>query len=182
MLCFAYMKIITDSTEAEARAKYAKYFSQVSDEGALAMLCGWTGVDFSQYDPDLPIEYIETNSVYTILYDFTAGDPSRTWTIRDVARFMGIGGAGPVIVGVPEQLADQLEEWVAAGVDGLKVAYATLPGTFEDFIEGVVPVLQRRGRMQTSYRPGTLRKKLFEGRRTTYAGAASSGSMPAAMG
>jgi hypothetical protein len=57
-----------------------------------------------------------------------------------------------------------LEEWVAAGVDGLNVAYATLPGTFEDFIEGVVPVLQRRGRMQTSYRPGTLRQKLFEGR------------------
>jgi len=57
-----------------------------------------------------------------------------------------------------------LEEWVAAGVDGLNVAYATLPGTFEDFIEGVVPVLQRHGRMQTSYRPGTLRKKLFESR------------------
>lgn len=164
VLCFAYMKIITGSTEAEARAKYDEYFSQVSDEGALAMLCGWTGVDFSQYDPDKPIEYIETNAVRTILHSFTAGDPSRTWTIRDVARFVGIGGAGPVIVGAPEQIADQLEDWVAAGVDGFNVAYATLPGTFADFIDGVVPVLQRRGRMQTSYRPGTLREKLFEGR------------------
>jgi long-chain alkane monooxygenase len=57
-----------------------------------------------------------------------------------------------------------LEDWIAAGVDGFNVAYATVPGTFEDFIDGVVPVLQRRGRMQTSYRPGTLREKLFEDR------------------
>ena len=84
--------------------------------------------------------------------------------MRDVASFVGIGGAGPVLVGAPEQIADQLEDWIAAGVDGFNLAYATLPATFEDFVEGVVPVLQKRGRMQTSYRAGTLREKLFEGR------------------
>lgn len=95
---------------------------------------------------------------------FTAADPTRTWTLRDVAKFVGIGGAGPVLVGAPEQIAEQLEEWIAAGVDGFNLSCATLPATFVDFIEGVVPVLQKRGRMQTSYRPGTLREKLFEGR------------------
>ncbi len=164
VLCFAYMKIITGSTEAEARAKYDEYFSQVSYEGALALLCAWTGIDFSQYEPDQPIEYIETNAVRTVLHSFTAGDPSRTWTLRDVAHFIGIGGAGPVLVGAPEQIADQLEDWIAAGVDGFNLSYATLPATFEDFIDGVVPVLQKRGRMQTRYQPGTLREKLFEGR------------------
>ena len=84
--------------------------------------------------------------------------------MRDIARYVGIGGAGPVLVGAPEQIADQLEEWIAAGVDGFNLAYATLPASFEEFIDGVVPVLQRRGRMQTGYRDGTLREKLFPAR------------------
>ena len=146
------------------RAKYAEYFSQVSYDGALALLWDWTGIDFAQYDPDQPIEYIETNAVRTVLHSFTAGDPGRTWTLRDVASFVGIGGAGPVLVGAPEQVADQWEDWIAAGVDGFNLAYATRPATFEEFVACVVPVLQKRGRTQTSYRAGTLREKLFEGR------------------
>ncbi len=164
VLCFAYMKVITGSTEAEARAKYDEYYQQVSYEGALALLCGWSGVDLSQYEPDQPVEYIETNAVRTFLHSFTVADPNRKWTMRDIANYVGIGGAGPVLVGAPEQIADQLEEWVAAGVDGFNLAYATLPGSFEDFIDGVAPVLQRRGRMQKEYRPGSLREKLFAGR------------------
>ncbi len=162
--CFAYMKVVTGSTEAEARMKYDEYYDQVSYEGALALLCGWSGIDLSKYEPDQPVAYIETNAVRTFLHSFTAGDPSRIWTMRDIARYVGIGGAGPVLVGAPEQIADQLEEWIAAGVDGFNLAYATLPGSFEEFIDGVVPVLQKRGRMQKAYRDGTLREKLFAGR------------------
>lgn len=164
VLCFAYMKIITGGSEAEARAKYDEYLSQVSYEGAMALLCAWTGIDFSHYEPDQPIEYIDTNAVRTVLHSFTAGDSSRRWTLRDVARFVGIGGAGPVLVGAPEQIADTLEEWVAQGIDGFNLSYATLPRSYEDFIDAVVPVLQRRGRMQTEYQGGTLREKLFPGR------------------
>ena len=47
------------------------------------------------------------------------------------------------------------------GVDGFNMAYATIPGTFEDFVDAGVPVLQRRGRMQREYGEGTLREKLF---------------------
>lgn len=162
--CFAYMKVITGSTEAEARAKCDEFYGQISDDGAMALLCAWTGVDFSRYEPDQPIEYIETNAVRTVLHGFTAGDPDRVWTLRDVARFVGIGGAGPVLVGAPEQIADQLADWVDAGVDGFNLSYMTLPEGFEEFVDGVVPVLQRRGRMQTGYRPGSLREKLFPGR------------------
>jgi FMN-dependent oxidoreductase (nitrilotriacetate monooxygenase family) len=163
VLCFAYMKIITGGTEAEARAKYDEYYGQVSYDGALALLCGWSGIDLSQYEPDQPVAYIETNAIRTLLHSFTAGDPSRRWTMRDIARYVGIGGAGPVLVGAPEQIADQLENWIAAGIDGFNLAYATLPGSFEEFIDGVVPVLQQRGRMQNGYRDGTLREKLFPG-------------------
>ncbi len=161
VLGFAYMKIITGGTEAEARAKYDEYLGQVSYEGALALLCGWSGLDLSQYDPDQPIAYVETNAVRTFLHSFTIGDPSRQWTMRDIARYVGIGGAGPVLVGAPEQIADQLEHWITGGVDGFNLAYSTMPGSFVDFIDGVVPVLQQRGRMQRDYAEGTLREKLF---------------------
>jgi long-chain alkane monooxygenase len=161
ILCFAYMKVITGSTEAEAKAKYDEYFEQVSYDGALALLCGWSGMDLSQYEPDQPVEYIETNAIRTFLHSFTQGDPNRMWTMRDIANYVGIGGAGPVLVGAPEQIADELEEWIDAGIDGFNMSYATLPSTFEDFIDGVVPILQKRGRMQTEYQEGTFREKLF---------------------
>ena len=73
-----------------------------------------------------------------------------------------MGGVGPVLVGTPEQIADQPEAWTEVGVDGFNLSYSTMPNSYVDFIEGVVPVLQRRGRMQSSYRGGTLRQKLFE--------------------
>ena len=109
--------------------------------------------------------YIETNAIRTIVHGFTEADPSRKWTLRDLAKYVGIGGAGPVLVGTPEQLADTFQEWVRAGVDGFNLAYAITPGTFAVFIEGVVPVLLKRGLMQKEYQEGTLREKLFGGGR-----------------
>ncbi|MBL6749751.1 MAG: LLM class flavin-dependent oxidoreductase [Nevskia sp.] len=161
VLGFAYMKVIAGGTEAEARAKYNEYFEQISYDGALALMCGWSGLDLSGYDPDQPVEYVDTNAIRTMLHSFSSADPSRRWTVRDIVRYVGIGGAGPVLVGTPEQIADQLEDWVAAGVDGFNLAYSTMPGSFEDFVEGVVPVLQKRGRMQSGYAEGSLREKLF---------------------
>jgi alkanesulfonate monooxygenase len=66
-----------------------------------------------------------------------------------------------VLVGSYQQVADQLETWLAAGIDGFNLAYSISPGSFEDFIVGVVPLLQKRGLMQTDYAPGTLREKLY---------------------
>jgi len=161
ILFFAYVKVITGDTEAAARRKYDEFFEQINYDGGLALLSGWSGLDFGKFDPDQPLEYIETNAVRTLVHAFTEADPNRKWTIRDLARFVGIGGAGPVLVGAPEQIADSLQEWVQAGVDGFNLAYTITPGSFADFIEGVVPVLQRRGLMQTDYAEGTLREKLF---------------------
>ena len=65
------------------------------------------------------------------------------------------------MIGTPEQIADELELWAAEGVGGFNIVYALLPGTFVDFIDHVVPVLQARGLMQRDYAAGTLRDKLF---------------------
>lgn len=91
---FAYLKVITGDTEAAARRKYDEFFEQISYDGALALLSGWSGIDFGQFEPDQPLEYIETNAIQTIVHGFTAADPSRKWTMRDLAKYVGIGGGG----------------------------------------------------------------------------------------
>jgi len=157
----AYVKVITGGSEAEALRKYDAFYENISYDASMALLSGWSGIDFGDYAPDQPLEYIETNAVRTLVHGFTAADPSRRWTLRDLAKYVGIGGAGPVLVGAPEQIADQLETWIAAGADGFNLAYAVTPGSFIDFVDGVVPVLQRRGLVQKEYTPGTLRQKIY---------------------
>jgi FMN-dependent oxidoreductase (nitrilotriacetate monooxygenase family) len=161
ILFFMYLKVITGDTEAAARRKYDEFSEQVSYDGALALLSGWAGIDFGQFDPDQPLQYIETNAVRTLMHAFARADQSHKWTLRDLAKFVGIGGGGPVLVGAPEQIVDTFQEWIRAGVDGFNLAYAITPGTYIDFVEGVVPVLQKRGLMQTEYQEGTLREKLL---------------------
>ncbi len=161
LLFFMFLKVITGGTEAEARRKYDDFLEYVDYEGGLALLGGWTGVDFSRFEPDQPVEYIETNAIRSLLQGFTQSGSSRKWTVRDVAKAVGIGGGGPVVVGAPDQVVDDLMQWVRAGADGFNLAYMITPGTFKDFIDGVVPVLQRRGLMQTEYGEGTFREKLF---------------------
>ena len=93
---------------------------------------------------------------------FSKADPSRKWTVCEAAKFIGLGGRGPVIVGSPAQVADQLEAWLDdTGIDGFNLAFAVMPETFSDVVEFVVPELQRRGRYRHSYTEGTLREKLF---------------------
>jgi len=66
-----------------------------------------------------------------------------------------------LMVGTPNDVADQMEDWFKSGAcDGFVLWPTHSPGMFEDFARMVVPVLQKRGLMQTEYREGTLREKL----------------------
>jgi long-chain alkane monooxygenase len=160
ILFFLYAKVITADSEAAVKRKHDEYLSNVRYEGALALLSGWAGIDFGAYDLDKPLEYVETNAVRTLMQSFIGRDSESRWTLRELVKLVGLSGGGPLLMGTPEQLADTLEGWVRAGVDGFNLAYMVTPGSFLDFIEGVVPILQKRGVMQTEYQEGTLREKL----------------------
>jgi len=57
---------------------------------------------------------------------------------------------------------DEMESWVReADVDGFNLAYAVYPDGYTDFVELVIPEMQRRGIYKADYRPGTLREKLY---------------------
>ena len=162
ILMFSMFTIILGRTEAEAKAKYADYRSHISPEGALTLMSGWTGVDFSTYDLDQQVRHVENDAGRTAMDNITRADPDRVWTVREVAQHVGIGGIGPVVVGTPEKVADAIEAWFdQTDVDGLNVPFAVSPGDFEDISDMLVPELARRGRYKEAYRPGTLREKLF---------------------
>ncbi|RZI51455.1 LLM class flavin-dependent oxidoreductase [Aeribacillus pallidus] len=159
---FALFTPIVGRTEEEAWAKYEELSQYISYEGALSLLGGWSGVDFSKYDPDQEIEYIDTNAIKSVLESLTKASPNKKWTVRELANFAGIGGMGPVVVGTPKQIADTFEEWIEdTDIDGFNLAYAITPGTFKDFVDLVIPELQQRGVVKKEYEEGTLREKLF---------------------
>ncbi len=125
-------------------------------------MSGWTGIDFSQYDLDEPIRYIRNEAVHSAVESFTVADPDRVWTVREIAEWAAIGGLGPVFVGSPGQVADQMEGWVNdTDIDGFNLAYAVTPETFIDIVDLLVPELQRRGIYKREYADGTLREKLY---------------------
>jgi alkanesulfonate monooxygenase len=162
ILMFSMMTIILGSTEAEAKAKYADYRRHISAEGALALMSGWTGVDFSALALDQEVRHVQNDAGRSAMDNVTRADPDRVWTVREVAEHVGIGGAGPVIVGTPEKAANEIEAWFeATDVDGLNVPFAISPGDFEDISEMLVPELTRRGCYKAAYNKGTLREKLF---------------------
>ncbi len=166
VLIYGQALIVTAPTEAEAQAKLADLQAHVDLDAALALLSGWTGVDFSRYPLDATIDYLDTEAGRTALASFSSADPTRRWTVGEAAAFIGLGGRGPVLVGDPAQVADQLIAWQdATGLDGFNLTYALAPETFRDVVALIVPELQRRGRYRPpsapSSAPVTLRENLF---------------------
>jgi hypothetical protein len=82
-------------------------------------------------------------------------------TLRDVGKWYAQGVLLPQFVGTAEQVADQIEEsFKAREADGFMVSVAQTPGTFNDFVDSVVPELQHRGLFRTEYTGNTLRAHL----------------------
>ena len=159
---YAMLSVVVDETEEKAQEKYREYLSYVNLEASQAIIGGWSGVDLSQFDEDEALNYIKTDSIQSFLTPFTLQSKDKKWTREEIAKHCALGGMGDVIVGSPESVADQLETWVdEGGLDGINLAYHVSPGSFEDFVEYVVPELQKRGRYRTEYEGSTLRESLY---------------------
>ena len=158
ILFFQGITPVVGSTESEAKAKEAEYIEQVSTEGALAHLSGGVGVDMGVVDLDQPLSTLDPQGMRGYVKSLIESAPDKKRSFRDLIRNRM---AGRFLTGTPEQIADSLEEWQKKGVDGFNLVYSVTPGSFVDFIDGVVPVLQSRGLVQRGYSPGPLREKIF---------------------
>jgi FMN-dependent oxidoreductase (nitrilotriacetate monooxygenase family) len=163
LVILTMITIITDTTPKAARDKYQDYLGYVSEEGALALMSGWTGLDFGAMRPDEIVRFSDkADAMTSALEAFTTADPDRTWTVGEIARHAVIGGRSPVLIGSGIEIAEDLRGWVEdTGVDGFNLAYALTPGSFADVADLVVPELQTRGLYKHDYASGTLREKLF---------------------
>ncbi|KQW65537.1 5,10-methylene tetrahydromethanopterin reductase [Phenylobacterium sp. Root77] len=159
---FSLITVITAATDEEAQAKAEDYRQYVSASGALALLAGWTGIDFSK--PELVgASAAGSNSIQTAAAAFTKGGASEHQNLDSVANSVALGGGGPVLVGSAKTIADELESWATeCDLDGFNLAYALMPETFADIVDHLVPELQHRGLFKKDYAKGTYREKLFK--------------------
>ena len=152
--------MIVGGTEEEAQRKARDIDGQLQVEALLVSRSDQLKYDLKGLDPDARLDGLDFS---TQPADFRAkfeGFRAEGLTLAQAMR----KSATRRVIGTPEQIADVFARWQEAGVDGWNLSYATTPGSFVEFIEGVVPELQRRGMVQTDYAPGTYREKLFPGR------------------
>lgn len=151
------LSFVIGDTEQEAKEKFEYYQQFVSSDGYAAH-SAIVDPDGRVYSADTPLNEIQTNTAHGFLDHLRQHIVDREPTVGDLSiqRLKDT-----VVVGTPEQIADSLELWQAAGVDGINVINWVIPGSFEEFADKVLPVLRERGLAQSEYADGTLRKKLF---------------------
>lgn len=157
------VSIYVAETKEKAYAKYEELQQLITPEIGLDFLADYLGVDLSQHDLDgpLPKDIPPTN-----------GNRSRQQLIIELAErenltirqlYLRIAGSRGhrIIFGSPSEIADQLIEWVdQEAADGFNLMPPYFPGGFTDFIDLVIPELQKRGVFRTEYEGKTLRENL----------------------
>jgi FMN-dependent oxidoreductase (nitrilotriacetate monooxygenase family) len=153
--------VVVGETEDAAKAKRAKLDSLVHYANAIGSLSTALGVDASAFDPDGPLPEIpETETSKSGRERAIRLARRETLTVRQLAQRLG-GYAGLAMVGTPAMIADQMQHWLETeACDGFNVMFPYLPAGLEDFVDHVVPELQRRGIYRRDYEGVTLRENL----------------------
>ena len=154
---------VVAATQAEAQDKYNTLQSLIQEPVGIAILehtIGVKGLDKYPLDGPIP-EMGDTNgplSRQRLLLEQGRRDKLTLWQLC-------LANAGPrghvLSIGTPSQVADEMEHWFKDGAaDGFNVMPAWLPGSLKDFVDLVIPELQRRGLFRTEYEATTLRGNL----------------------
>lgn len=153
--------VIVGSSLDEAKEKRARLDGLVNYDSGIAALSIAIGQDARAFDPDGPLPDIpETNASKSGRERVIALARREKLTVRQLAGRLG-GYGGLAMMGTPAMIADQMEEWFTTGAcDGFNVMFPYLPGGLDDFVDKVVPELQRRGLFRTEYEGPTLRDNL----------------------
>ena len=154
--------VVTGDTDEEARAKRALLDSLVHPDSGIANLSIALGCDASQFDLDAPLpeDIPESNASKSGRERVIARARRDNLTVRQLAQIAGSYG-GLAMVGTPKTIADQMEEWFFGNAcDGFNIMFPWVPGGLDDFVDRVVPELQRRGLFRREYEGRTLRENL----------------------
>ncbi|HEV8679418.1 MAG TPA: LLM class flavin-dependent oxidoreductase [Stellaceae bacterium] len=151
---------IIGRTEEEAKEKLDKLQSGLTPSNALVLVSGRIGYDVTGYPLDGPVPAPPPGETGSQTFHKVLADAARNqnMTLRDLYNLTAAARGHWVICGTPVQIADTLEEWFVAGAaDGFNILPPYFPGAFVDFVDLVVPELQRRGLFRHEYTGTTLR-------------------------
>lgn len=155
---------VLGGTEAEAKANYEDLQSLVHPAVAWSILQRhYEGIDLSGHSLDdvAPLPPADTNgskSRQKLISDLVAREQP---TFRELYRAIATARGHRTVVGTPEQIADAIQEWFDQGAaDGFNIMPPVLPAALTDFVDQVVPILQKRGLFRTRYEGATLRENL----------------------
>jgi alkanesulfonate monooxygenase SsuD/methylene tetrahydromethanopterin reductase-like flavin-dependent oxidoreductase (luciferase family) len=154
------LSFVVGGTVAEAQRNSRELDEWIDDDAVIAQFGGSIGIDLGQFDPDSPLDDLHGVGVQSLisLLRGVAGD--RPATLRDVVATRKRTRK----VGTPEQIADRIEQWYQAGVDGISISNALRPDDYRNFAEEIAPILANRGLIaadRAGDTPASLRRNLF---------------------
>lgn len=155
---------IIGATEAQARQRRDELVDLIPWDYSLTRVAGTLGIPAERLSLDAPLPDnlpLPANGNHTFFRATVALAQRQNLTVRALIRELAGGGGHRVIVGTPEQIADDIEHWFRHGAaDGFNLMPDVLPDGLQDFVDGAVPILQRRGIFRTEYESTTLRAHL----------------------
>ena len=155
--------VVVGDSLAEAQAKRAKLDSLVHPDSGIASLSIALGCDASGFDLDkpLPAELPPTNQSLSGRERVLTMAAREGLTVGQLAQRFGAHYGGLSMMGTPSDIADQMQQWLEQrGCDGFNIMFPFLPEGLDDFVDRVVPELQRRGIFRSEYEGATLRENL----------------------
>lgn len=154
------LRIVTARTAIEAQRKYDELQSHYHLEAQLVSYAGDTGIDLSRYADSDPLSTHTEGLTSYVMRPDGSGKPLTAGDVRE--RFAKVTrGSDLILVGTPEQIAERIEEHARiSGTSGYMLNPLVSPGSLEDFVELVVPELQKRGLYRTEPHSGTFRSRL----------------------
>ena len=154
--------VVVGDTRDEARRKKRHLDSLVHPDSGIASLSVRLGTDVSGFDLDGPLPEIpESNASRSGRDRLVAMAREDNMTVRQLAQYVG-GAFGTLeMIGTPAMIADHMQEWLETDAsDGFNIMFPFLPAGLDDFVDHVVPELQRRGLFRREYEGTTLRENL----------------------
>jgi len=162
----AGLTTIIGATEADAIRRRNELIDMIPWSYNINRLAGILGVapERIRLDERLPDDIAlpnKGNGNHTFFNATLAQARQHGYTARQLVYALAGGGGHRVVVGTPEQIADDIEHWFKGGAaDGFNLMPDALPSGLQDFTDGVVPILQQRGIFRRDYEGTTLREHL----------------------
>lgn len=156
------MQPFIGATESEARDLQAEHNALVPIDGGMAILSAHLDFDLSTLPPGTILAERNEPQLQRLKTRYFAADGTPL-TVEQAAQKHGQSVGLPQFVGTLKSIADQMEAFLTeVGGDGFMLSPYHFPGAISEFVDLVVPELQRRGQMRTAYAGTTLKEHLSQ--------------------